>query len=120
MATNFRVEFVRLRSRNANGLQDMDGVSVAVPVTKTLTGTALTGAGRVTVPANVGGYTRFHARIYSTVECLVTVAPAGDATTTYDAAVAAPGGIEIPANTPTFIPVSPGQLISAATGIAFV
>ena len=119
MASKLRVEFVRLRSRDANGLQYMDSVSNAAPVTKAVSGTALTGAGRVTVPASVGGYTRFHARLCSDVECIVTVAPAGDATTDYDASAAEPGGIWVPANQPVLIPVEPGQLLSAATGLAF-
>lgn len=120
MAVNFRVEFVRLRSRNANGLQDMDSVGNVAPVHKTLTGTALTGAGRITVPGNVNGYTRFHARIVTTVECVVSVAPAGDAGTSFDATQVGAGGISIPANSEKFIPVSPGQLLSAATGIVFI
>jgi hypothetical protein len=118
MATNFRVEFVRLRERNS-GLSDMYDNSNVAPVSKLLTGTALTGAGRVTVPANVNGYTRFHARIVSTVECTVSFAPAGDAGTTYDVTAGLAGGIQVPANTPTLVPVTPGQLISAATGIAY-
>ena len=89
------------------------------PVTKAVSGTALTGAGRVTVPANVGGFTSFHAKVQSDVECLISIAPAGDAGTTFDASAAEETGIWIPANTPTFIPVTPGQLISAATGLAF-
>lgn len=119
MASKMRVEFVRLRDRDSNGLGNIEDISNATPVTKAVNGTALTGAGRVTVPASVNGYTRFHARIISDVEILVTVAPAGDATTDYDAAVAEPGGIAIPANTPTLIPVTPGQLISAATGLTY-
>lgn len=124
MASKMRVEFVRLRTRNANGLQDMDQVSNAVPITKAVNGTALTGTGagatnRVLVPNLVGGQNRFHARIVSDVEILVTLAPAGDAGTSYDAAVGIAGGIAIPANTPTLIPVTPGQLISAATGLTY-
>lgn len=119
MATNARFEFVRLRGRDSNGLQNMEQVSDATPVVKLLSGTALTGAGRVTVPAKVNGYTRFHLKYFATVESLITVAPAGDAGTSYDAAVGAAGGIAVPANTVIFIPVTPGQLISGATGITF-
>lgn len=119
MASKMRVEFVRLRSRDASGLQNIVDLSDATPVTKAVTGTALTGAGRVTVPSSCNGYTQFHARIISDVELIVTIAPAGNADTAYDASITEPGGIAIPANTPTLVPVSAGQLISAATGIAY-
>jgi membrane protein required for beta-lactamase induction len=119
MASKMRVEFVRLRSRDSNGTQNILSLPDHAPVTKAVTGTALTGAGRVTVPANVAGYTSFHARITSDVELVVSVAPAGDAGTTYDASAAQTAGFSIPANTPTLIPVTAGQLISAATGLAF-
>ena len=119
MASKIRVEWVRLRSRNSNGLMDAQVLPNTAPVTKAVSGTALTGAGRITVPDNVGGYTAFHAKIQSDVECIVSVAPAGDAGTSYDASAAEETGIWIPANTPVFIPVTPGQLLSAATGLAF-
>lgn len=120
MASKLRVEFVRLYDKDANGLQAMSTSAPKVaPVTKAVNGTALTGAGRVTVPANVGGYTKFHARLCSDVECIVTIAPAGDETTDYDASAAEPGGIWVPALTPVLIPVEAGQLLSAATGLAF-
>lgn len=120
MASKLRVEFFRLRDKDSNGLQNaVLSAPLVAPVTKAVSGAALTGAGRVTVPANVGGYTKFHARLCSDVECIVTIAPAGDATTDYDASVAEPGGIWVPANTPVLIPVEAGQLISAATGLAF-
>lgn len=119
MATNARFEWVRLRSRDSNGLQNMMDVGNVAPVVKNLSGTALTGAGRVTVPAAVNGYTRFHCKYHATVESLVTIAPAGDAGTSYDAAVGIAGGIAIPANTIVFFPVTPGQLLSAATGLTF-
>jgi len=111
-----RVEFVRLRSRNSNGLMDLSILPNQAPVTKTISGTALTGAGRVTVPANVGGYTSFHARITADSECIVSFAPAGDAGTSYDAAVAEETGLHVPANSPQLFPVTPGQLISIVTG----
>ena len=120
MVANFRVEWVRLRSKDSNGSQNMYDVGNVAPVMKTLTGTALTGAGRITAPGNVNGYTAFHARIIATAECLVSIAPAGDAGTSYDASQLVAGGIQIPANTEKFIPMKPGQLISAATGITFV
>ncbi len=119
MASKMRVEFVRLYDRDSNGLQNKSRANVGTPVTKAVNGTALTGAGRVTVPATQDGMTKFHARISSDVEVLITIAPAGNADTAYDAAAAEPGGIWIPALTPVFIPVEAGQLISAATGIAF-
>ena len=119
MASKLRVEFVRLRSRNSNGLQDAYVLPNVAPVTKAINGTPLTGAGRVTVPANVGGYTSFHAKVQSDVEFIISIAPAGDAGTTYDANAAEETGIWVPANTPTLIPVTPGQLLSAATGLAF-
>lgn len=119
MATNCRFEFVRLRSRDSQGLQNMADVGNRAAVQKNLTGTALTGAGRVTVPASVNGYTKFHMRVVSTVECTISIAPAGDAGTSYDVTATLAGGIQIPANTPTLIPVTPGQLISAATGLAY-
>ena len=119
MASKLRVEWVRLESKDANGLQALQAVPNTAPVTKAITGTALTGAGRITVPASASGYGRFHARFCSDVECLVSFAPAGDAGTTYDAAAAEETGIWIPANTPVLVPVTPGQLISAATGLAF-
>lgn len=121
MTTNLRVEFVRLRSRDSNGLQnaDVSGLGNVAPVTKTITGTALTAGGRVSCPANVNGFTSYHARITATVECIVSLAPVADAGTSYDAAAALAGGIYIPANTPTLIPVKGAQLLSAATGIAF-
>lgn len=120
MVTNARFEWVRLRAKDSNGLQNAFDVGDKAPVTKTLTGTALTGAGRVTVPATVNGFTRFHLRYQATVESTLSFAPAGDAGTSYDVTAALAGGIQVPANTPVFIPVTPGQLISAATGIAFV
>lgn len=120
MATNFRVEFIRLRDRNSLGLQNMFDVGNVAPVTKTLTGTALTGAGRVLAPSVVNGFPRFHARINATVECIISIAPKGDAGTSFDVTAALAGGISIPANTPTFIYLTDGQLISAATGITFV
>jgi hypothetical protein len=119
LATNARIEFVRLRAQDSNGLQNAYDVGDRAPVTKTLTGTALTGAGRVTVPASVNGYTRFHARINATVETIWSIAPAGDAGTSYDVTAALAGAISIPANTPTIIPVKPGQLLSGATGLTF-
>lgn len=119
MASKLRVEFVRLRSKDSNGVQNLLSIPDKAPVTKAITGTALTGAGRVTCPATVGGYTKFHARCMSDVECIVSVAPAGDAGTTYDAAVAEETGIWVPANTPVFIPVEAGMLLSAATGLTF-
>lgn len=119
MASKLRVEFVRLYDRDSNGLQNMSRSLGGTPVTKAVNGTALTGAGRVTCPASVGGATKYHARLCSDVECLVTIAPAGDATTDYDASAAEPGGIWVPALTPVLIPVEAGQLLSAATGLAF-
>ncbi len=119
MASKMRVEFVRLYDRDSNGLQNMSRTNNATPVTKAVNGTALTGAGRVTCPASVAGATKYHARISSDVEVLVTVAPAGDAGTSYDASAAEPGGIWVPALTPVLIPVEAGQLLSAATGLAF-
>lgn len=120
MATNARFEWVRLRSRDSNGLQNaIDGPGNVAPVVKLLSGTALTAGGRVTVPANVNGYTRFHLKYHATVESLISFAPAGDAGTSFDAAVGLAGSIAIPANTIVFIPVTPGQLISGATGLTF-
>lgn len=119
MASKMRVEFVRLRDRDSNGPQNIEDFGDRAPVTKAVNGTALTGAGRVLVPDSVKGYTRFHARITSDVELIVSLAPAGDAGTSYDASVAQATGLHIPANTPTLIPVTPGQLISAATGLTF-
>lgn len=119
MASKIRFEWVRLRNRNSNGLQDAQVLPNVAPVTKAVSGTALTGAGRVTVPANAGGFTSFHAKVQSDVECLISIAPAGDAGTGYDASAAEETGIWIPANTAVFVPVTPGQLISAATGLAF-
>ena len=119
MASKLRVEFIRLRERDSNGIQNWQDVSDAAPVTKAVNGTALTGAGRVTCPATVNGHDKYHARLCSDVECIVTVAPAGNANTDYDASAAEPGGIWVPANVPVIIPVSAGQLLSAATGLAF-
>jgi hypothetical protein len=121
LTTNLRCEFIHLRTRDSNGIQNADvaGLGNVAPVTKTITGTALTGAGRITCPASVSGNTAYHARITATVECIVSLAPVADAGTSYDAAVALAGGIYIPANTPTLIPIKGAQLISAATGIAF-
>lgn len=120
MASKLRVEFVRLRDKDSAGIQNvLDILPGAAPVTKAINGTALTGAGRVTVPASLNGYTKFHARLCSDVECIVTVAPAGDAGTSYDAAVAEPGGVWVPALVPVLIPVEAGQLLSAITGVAF-
>jgi hypothetical protein len=120
MASKLRVEFVRLRDADSNGIQNIMSVLPGVaPVTKAVNGTALTGAGRVTCPANVGGYTKFHARLCSDVECIVTVAPAGNDDTAYDASATEPGGIWVPADVPVLIPVEGGQLLSAATGLAF-
>lgn len=119
MASKIRVEFVRLRDKDSNGLQNMSGLPDDAPVTKAVSGTALTGAGRITCPANVGGYSSFHAKVQSDVECIVSVAPAGDAGTTYDASAAQVTGIWVPALTPVYIPVTAGQLLSAATGLAF-
>jgi hypothetical protein len=120
LATNARFEFVRLRSKGSSpGLQDMWDVGNVAAVQKALTGTALTGAGRVTVPASVNGYTKFHLRYQATVESTISFAPAGDAGTSYDVTALLAGGIQVPANTPVLIPVTPGQLISAATGIAY-
>lgn len=119
MASKLRIEWVRLRNRDSNGIQNMDAVPNTTPVTKAINGTALTGAGRALVPASANGHTRFHARLCSDVECIVSVAPAGDAGTSYDASAAEETGVWVPANTPVLIPVTPGQLISAATGLAF-
>lgn len=119
MASKLRVEFVRLRDRDSNGVQNIYDLPDDAPVTKTINGTALTGAGRVLCPDNVAGYTKFHARCCSDVECIVSVAPAGDAGTSYDASAAQVKGIWVPALTPVFIPVEAGQLLSAATGLAF-
>lgn len=119
MASKLRVEWWRLRDTEDGNTSNAFAIPGVAPVTKTVSGTALTGAGRVTVPANVAGYTRFHARLMSDVECIVSVAPAGDAGTTYDASATEETGIWVPANTPVFIPVTPGQLLSAATGLAF-
>lgn len=121
MATNARIEFVRLRAKDSNGLQNLDlgGWGDRAPVTKTISGTALTGAGRVTAPASVNGYTSFHARINCTVESIWSKAPAGDAGTSYDVTAALAGAIAIPANTPTLIPLKPGELLSGATGLTF-
>lgn len=115
MASKMRVEFVRLRDRDSSGIQNMQEYSNATPVTKTVSGTALTGAGRVTVPATVNGNTRFHARIISDVDIVVTIAPPGDDGTSYDATLTEEGGTLVPPNQPTLIPVEPGQLISAIT-----
>jgi hypothetical protein len=119
VASKLRVEFVRLRKQDSQGIQNLATIPTAAPVTKAINGTALTGAGRVTVPANVGGFTNFHARLCSDVECIVSVAPAGDAGTSYDASAAEESGIWVPANVPVLIPVTPGMLLSAATGLAF-
>lgn len=119
MASKLRAEFVRLRNQDSNGPQNQFDVSDQVPVTKAVSATALTGAGRITVPATCNGYKRFHVRLVSDVECLVTFAPAGNADTAWDAAAGIKGGYAIPANQPTLIPVTPGQLISAATGLSF-
>lgn len=119
MASKMRVEFVRLRGRDSNGLQNLFALPDTAPVTKAVTGAALTGAGRVTCPANVAGYTSYHARITSDVELVVSVAPVGDAGTTFDASAAQMKGFNIPANTPTFVPITGAQLISAATGLAY-
>lgn len=119
MASKLRVEFVRLREKNSAGVQNALDYSNAAPVTKAVNGTALTGAGRVTVPATVNGYTKFHARLVSDVECLVSVAPAGDAGTSYDVTAGRIGAVWVPALVPVLIPVEAGQLLSAATGIAF-
>lgn len=119
MASKLRVEWVRLRERDANGLQNLDNIPNVAPVTAAISGTALTGAGRITVPATANGNVRFHARICSDVECIVSFAPAGDAGTSFDASAAQPSGIWVPAATPTLVPVTPGMLISAATGLAF-
>jgi hypothetical protein len=120
LAANARFEWVRLRSRDSNGQQNMVDNSDQTPVMKTISGTALTGAGRVTVPATCNGYTRFHLRYQATVESVLSFAPAGDAGTSYDATQTVKQGIQVPANTVVYIPVTPGQLISAATGITFV
>ncbi len=121
MATNARFEFVRLRNRDSNGLQNLDnsGWGSQVSVNKNLTGTALTGAGRVTAPANVNGYTSFHLKYHATVESLISKAPAGDAGTSYDAALNLAGCLAIPANTIVFLPCKAGELFSAATGLTF-
>lgn len=116
MASKLRAEFVRLRERNSNNIQNAVDVSDQDPVTKAVSVTALTGAGRITCPAKVNGMDRFHVRLISDVECLVTFAPKGDAGTSYDAAVAAAGGVHIPANQPVLYPVSDSMLISAVTG----
>ena len=116
MASKLRVEFVRLRARDSNGVQNIQDVSDRPPVTVAVSGTALTGAGRVTCPASVNGQTRFHARLISDVEQIVTVAPPGDAGTSFNASVTAAGGIHVPANHPIFIPVIAGNLISSVTG----
>lgn len=119
MASKLRVEFVRLRERDSNGLQALQSIPNVAPVTKAVTGTALTGAGRVLCPALANGMAKYHARLCSDVECIVSVAPAGDAGTTYDASAAEESGIWVPANTPILIPVGAGMLLSAATGLAF-
>lgn len=119
MASKLRVEFLRLRQRNSEGPQNIQDIPNAAPVTKAITGTALTGAGRVTCPASVNGQTSYHARLMSDVECIVSFAPAGDAGTTYDAAIDEPTGIWVPANTPVLVPVTAGMLLSAATGLTF-
>lgn len=111
-----RIEFVRLRSKDSAGLQNALDYGNVAPVTKTISGTALTGAGRVTAPANVSGYTAFHARITADTDCVVTLAPAGDAGTSYDATLTEEGGFVVLANQPVFMPVTPGQLISIITG----
>jgi hypothetical protein len=119
MASKLRVEFVRLRDADSNGIQNIMDLPDDAPVTVAVSGTALTGAGRITCPSNVNGYTKFHARCCSDVECIVSVAPAGDAGTSFNASAAQIKGIWVPANTPTLIPVQAGQLLSAATGLAF-
>jgi hypothetical protein len=121
LTTNARVEFIHLRARDSNGLQNADvaGWGDKVAVNKTISGTALTGAGRVLCPTTVNGAIKFHARINCTVESIWTRAPAGDAGTSYDAAVGIAGAISIPANTPTLLPVSSAELLSGATGLTF-
>lgn len=116
MASKLRVEFVRIRARDSNGLQNLQDVSDRAPVTVAVSGAALTGAGRVTCPASVNGSPSYHARVTCDVECIVTRAPKGDAGTSFNASVGAIGGIHIPANHPIFIPVTDGNLLSAITG----
>lgn len=119
MASKLRCEFIRLRDKNSADTQNAYDVPNQAPVTKAVNGTALTGAGRATVPANVNGFTKFHVRLCSDVECLVSFAPAGDAGTSYDASAAQAAGIWVPALKPVLYPVTAGMLISAATGLAF-
>ncbi len=119
MASKLRIEFIRLRDKDSAGPQNMYDIPNQAPVTKAINGTALTGAGRATVPATVNGFTKFHARLCSDVECIVSFAPSGDAGTSYDASAAEESGIWVPALTPVLVPVTPGMLISAATGLAF-
>ena len=116
MASKLRAEFIRLRERNSHDIQNAVDVSDQAPVTKAISGTALTGAGRITCPAKVNGMDRFHVRLISDVECVVTFAPKEDAGTSYDATLTEEGGIHIPANTPVLYPVSDSMLISAVTG----
>lgn len=120
MASKLRIEFLRLRQRNSEGPQNILDVSNVPPVTKAVTGVALTGAGRALCPATVNGQTSYHVRLISDVECIVSFAPPGDAGTSYDASAAEETGIWIPANGPgVLVPVVGGTLISAATGLAF-
>lgn len=119
MASKLRVEFLRLRERDSNGVQNLLSVSDQAPVTKAINGTALTGAGRITCPATVNGHTKYHVRLCSDVECIVSFAPPGDAGTTYDAAVDEPTGIWVPASVPVLVEVTGGTLLSAVTGLTF-
>lgn len=118
MASKLRMEFLRLRTQDA-GMGDLHAIPDATPVTKAINGTALTGAGRATVPTKANGYTKFHVRLCSDVECLVSFAPAGDAGTSYDASAVQAACVWVPALNPVMVPVTPGMLISAATGLAF-
>lgn len=116
MASKMRVEFVRLRDKDSAGLQNALDYGNVAPVTKAVSGTALTGAGRVTCPATVNGYNKYHARIICDVDIVVTKAPAADAGTSYDATLTEEGGFLVPANQAVLMPVEAGWLLSAITG----
>mgnify|MGYP000970441170 CR=1 FL=1 len=119
MASKLRCEFVRLDKKDSNGLQAMSDRSDVAPLTKAVNGTAWTGSGRWDMPARVNGYGRYHIRLIADVETLVTFSTSSG--TTEDAAVGVAGGIAIPANTPTLIPIdgAVGWKLSAATGLTY-
>lgn len=116
MASKLRVEFVRLREKNSNGQQNAVDYGNVAAQTVAVSGTALTGAGRVTCPATVNGYPTYHARLLSDVDVVVTLAPVADATTGYDATLTKAGGFLVLANKEFFLPIVGAQKISAITG----